>query len=176
MKPIFVLVGPTCSGKTFLAERCGRRRLITCTTRNPRRGETNGVDYHFLTREEFDSQEMLCATKIIGCSYGIRPADIAQAEVAILDPAGLAPFEQACQSLKRKVYFIFVSCSRDIRYARALERGDDPAVVERRFAHDDYDFDRIPGIAHYTIHMDKGGDDPVYRLTRYMSEIEGARA
>ncbi|XP_022651874.1 membrane-associated guanylate kinase, WW and PDZ domain-containing protein 3-like isoform X5 [Varroa destructor] len=32
-------------------------RTVPCTTRTPRVGEVNGVDYHFLTREEFASLE-----------------------------------------------------------------------------------------------------------------------
>ncbi|MDR0692971.1 MAG: guanylate kinase [Puniceicoccales bacterium] len=39
-----------------LLERVGAenlRRIVTTTTRQPRRGEVNGIDYHFIGREEF---------------------------------------------------------------------------------------------------------------------------
>ena len=58
---LLVLAGPAGSGKSTLCERLvesgsGFSRVITTTTRNPRPGETNGVDYHFLTPAEFDAR------------------------------------------------------------------------------------------------------------------------
>ena len=49
--------GPTASGKTTVCrkardlENCAYS--ISCTTRAPREGEQDGVDYHFLTKEDF---------------------------------------------------------------------------------------------------------------------------
>ncbi len=56
---LLILAGPAGSGKTTLCERLVAdnekvERLVTCTTRSPRPGEQNGVDYHFLTNEDFD--------------------------------------------------------------------------------------------------------------------------
>lgn len=56
---LFVISGPAGVGKTTV---CGRlrevhagqlRRAVSATTRPPREGETDGVDYHFLSLEEF---------------------------------------------------------------------------------------------------------------------------
>jgi guanylate kinase len=54
-----VITGPTASGKTTVANRMaeifpGSARFVTSTSRAPREGEVHGVDYHFLTREEFE--------------------------------------------------------------------------------------------------------------------------
>lgn len=55
--PIFILSAPSGTGKTtildILARKRGLERGITCTTRKPRRGERNGVDYHFLDESRF---------------------------------------------------------------------------------------------------------------------------
>ncbi|MCX7872288.1 MAG: guanylate kinase [Verrucomicrobiae bacterium] len=56
---VIVVSAPSGAGKTTL---CGNLlktdknvvRAITCTTRTPRTGEKHGVDYYFLTREEFE--------------------------------------------------------------------------------------------------------------------------
>lgn len=58
---LLVLAGPAGSGKTTLCERMvketpGFERVVTSTTRAPRPGEVNGVHYHFLSPEQFDTK------------------------------------------------------------------------------------------------------------------------
>jgi guanylate kinase len=52
-----VLSGPSGAGKTTVCRRLiaqyGYERSISATTRPPRAGERDGVDYHFMTRERF---------------------------------------------------------------------------------------------------------------------------
>jgi guanylate kinase len=54
---LVVMSGPSGSGKTTIKERLRRhpdvRVAITVTTRQPRKDEQDGRDYHFVTREEF---------------------------------------------------------------------------------------------------------------------------
>jgi guanylate kinase len=56
---VFVITGPSGVGKgTLIAELCrrmpGLELSVSATTREPRPGEEEGRDYHFLSREEFD--------------------------------------------------------------------------------------------------------------------------
>ena len=57
---IVILSGPSGVGKTTIVKRllsdCDQplRMSVSATTRPPRPGEENGVDYHFLDQEEFD--------------------------------------------------------------------------------------------------------------------------
>lgn len=61
-KPVLlILAGPAGSGKTTLCDRFAGDhrdfgRVVTATTRAPRPGEQNGVDYHFLSVAEFDKK------------------------------------------------------------------------------------------------------------------------
>ena len=52
-----ILSGPSGVGKSAVADRLLKdlhiRRAVTATTRAPRTGEKDGVDYHFLSRDEF---------------------------------------------------------------------------------------------------------------------------
>ncbi len=52
-----VISGPSGAGKTTvcrgLIAQYGYERSISATTRAPRAGESDGVDYHFMTRERF---------------------------------------------------------------------------------------------------------------------------
>jgi guanylate kinase len=55
---ILVLVAPSGGGKTTMAKRILRdfnqvRFSVSATTRPPRKGEEDGVNYHFISKEEF---------------------------------------------------------------------------------------------------------------------------
>ncbi|MCB1206961.1 MAG: guanylate kinase [Verrucomicrobiae bacterium] len=55
-----VVSGPSGSGKTTLCRRFSERDdeavyAVSATTRAPRDGERNGIDYHFLDRSEFEA-------------------------------------------------------------------------------------------------------------------------
>ena len=57
-----ILSAPSGGGKTTIARRLLERRpdvgySVSCTTREPRAGETDGRDYRFLTREAFHAFE-----------------------------------------------------------------------------------------------------------------------
>jgi guanylate kinase len=56
------------------------RYSISCTTRQPRPGERNGFDYHFLDRADFDDRvakgEFLEHAEVHGNCYGTLKADI----------------------------------------------------------------------------------------------------
>ena len=75
---LVVVSGPAGSGKgTVLGELLrdgGYRFSVSATTRAPRAGEVDGVNYHFLTREEFERRiaagEMLEYTEYCGNFYG----------------------------------------------------------------------------------------------------------
>jgi guanylate kinase len=78
-KPI-VFVGPSGIGKGTIIEKLrelypGRFDFsISHTTRQPRQGETDGVQYHFVTREKFEEMiekgELLEHTEVHGNYYG----------------------------------------------------------------------------------------------------------
>jgi len=56
---IFILSAPSGAGKTTLGRALREefphiRYSISHTTRSPRKGETDGVDYHFISREDFE--------------------------------------------------------------------------------------------------------------------------
>ena len=81
---LLIVSGPSGSGKTTLCRRAEAAGLtaysISCTTRAPRPGEQDGVDYHFLTPEVFAAKvaagEFLEHATVHGNSYGTLKADI----------------------------------------------------------------------------------------------------
>lgn len=58
---LFIVSGPAGSGKTTVCDRMldevpGVQRVVTTTTRAPRRGEVDKVDYYFYGRETFEAK------------------------------------------------------------------------------------------------------------------------
>ena len=58
-KKVVVIAGPSGSGKNAIINEILSRyprcvRLVTATTRKPRPGEKDGIDYHFLTQQKFE--------------------------------------------------------------------------------------------------------------------------
>ncbi len=56
---LFVISGPAGAGKGTIVKNLLEKHpdvgvSVSCTTRNPRPGEVNGVNYHFVTDEKFD--------------------------------------------------------------------------------------------------------------------------
>jgi guanylate kinase len=81
---LLVVSGPSGSGKTTLCRRIAGENeahySISCTTRPPRPGETNGKDYHFLTREEFlakrENGDFLESAEVHGNLYGTLRTEV----------------------------------------------------------------------------------------------------
>lgn len=82
---LVLVVAPSGSGKDTLMEAAEAafphlKTLVTCTTREPRRGEVQDVDYHFLTREVFQKKieqgEFLEWAEYGGNVYGTLKASI----------------------------------------------------------------------------------------------------
>jgi guanylate kinase len=85
MSKVFVITGPSGVGKgTLIRELCKRvpdlELSISATTREPREGEQNGRDYHFLTREEFDrrveAEDFLEFATYSGNRYGTLRTEV----------------------------------------------------------------------------------------------------
>ena len=82
---LIVLSGPSGVGKDsvlklILKERNDLKLSISYTTRPPRHGEVNGIDYHFVSKEEFEELindgEMLEYATYCGNYYGTRSFEI----------------------------------------------------------------------------------------------------
>ena len=88
---IVILSGPSGSGKTTVVSRLIELspvrlvKSVSATTRAPRPGERNGVDYHFLTDEDFrrrlDSEEFIEHAEVFssGFLYGTLRSEVENA-------------------------------------------------------------------------------------------------
>ncbi len=145
MACVFVITGPSGVGKGTLI-RGLRERLpalelsVSATTRAPRPGEQDGIDYHFLTREEFDRRvregDFVEHADYAGRSYGTLRSEL-EARVRAGTPIVLEIEVQGARQVRASVpdaVQVFIAPpSLDELRTRLIGRGtDDPEGVERR--------------------------------------------
>jgi guanylate kinase len=151
--PLLILISaPSGGGKTtlcqqLLAARPGMMRAVTCTTRPPREGERDGVDYYFLDASSFlkrvEAGNFLEHATVYGHSYGTLKSEVLgklrQGKDVLLnvDVQGAATIRQKAQEepeLKRSLVSIFLTpASMSVLEGRLRKRGTDaPAVIQKR--------------------------------------------
>jgi guanylate kinase len=142
---VFVITGPSGVGKgtliRTLLERVPELELSTsATTRRPRPGETQGVDYHFLSDEEF--AERVAAGDFVewaeysGRRYGTLRSELedrVRAGVPVVLEIEVQGARQVRETVPDAVQVFIAPPSLDALKLRLVGRGtDDPEEVERR--------------------------------------------
>jgi guanylate kinase len=151
--PLLVVISaPSGGGKTtlcheILAARPDMARAITCTTREPRGDEKDGVDYYFLDAGSFlkrvQAGNFLEHATVYGQSYGTLKSEVlgklrAGKDVLLnIDVQGAAAVRKCAEEdpeLKRALVTVFLTpASLTILEARLQKRGTDtPAVIQKR--------------------------------------------
>jgi guanylate kinase len=121
-------------------KRCpGLQLAVSATTREPRDGEVNGRDYHFLTREDFDRRvaagEFIEHAEYAGHRYGTLWSELARPARGIVLEVDVQGARQVRDTLpEAKRIFIEPPSLEDL--ARRLDRrgADSPDQIERRLA------------------------------------------
>jgi guanylate kinase len=142
---VFVITGPSGVGKgTLIRGLMGRLEQlelsVSATTRAPRPGERDGVDYHFLTREEFDRRvadgDFVEHADYAGRSYGTLRSEL-EARVRAGTPVVLEIEVQGARQVRaampEAVQVFIAPPSLEALRTRLIGRGtDDAEEVERR--------------------------------------------
>jgi guanylate kinase len=150
---VLIISGPAGSGKTTLCDQLleefpdSVQRLVTTTSRLPRPGETDGVDYHFLSADVFEQRiqdgRFIEWAKVHGRYYGSQREHIEAllgtgSDLLLnIDVQGAHSFreEQASNpALAGRVRCIFIK-PRSMEQIRERLRGrgsDDEAEINRR--------------------------------------------
>jgi len=151
--PLLVLLSaPSGGGKTTLFQQLlqaqpGMARAITCTTREPRANEKDGVDYYFLDAGSFlkrvQAGNFLEHATVFGHSYGVLKAEVLgklrQGKDVLLnvDVQGAATIRQRAeedQEIKKALVSVFLTPpSLAVLEERLRRRGTDSLpVIQKR--------------------------------------------
>jgi guanylate kinase len=142
---LYIIAAPSGAGKSslvaaLLADDRSARLSVSYTTRAPRTGETEGKDYHFVSRETFDSMrefgEFLESAEVYGNLYGTSKRWIDDALASRQDVVLEIDWQGARQvkAIFPDAISIFVlPPSIEALKARLESRGKDSAeVIQRR--------------------------------------------
>jgi guanylate kinase len=142
--PILVITGPSGVGKGTLIkgllERVpGLQLAVSATTRRPREGEVNGVDYHFLSEEDFDRRvaagEFVEHAEYAGNRYGTLKSELSRPARGILLEIDVQGARQVRERLpEAKLIFIEPPSFEDLERRLAGRGSDQPEQIERRLA------------------------------------------
>lgn len=160
---IYVFMGKSSVGKDYIVKKVLENNknielAVSHTTRPIRKNEQNGVEYHFISQENFlkkQSNSYFIETRkyntydkngnkavwYYGLSYNAIQGDVDY--IVILDLKGLNELIAAIGD--NKIEIIYIKADDEVRYKRALNREgkmteDQIKEVERRFIADDKDF------------------------------------
>jgi guanylate kinase len=154
-EPLLILISaPSGGGKTtlcdnLLASRMDMERAVTCTTREPRKGEKDGVDYYFFSAAEFQRRqragEFIEHATVYGNRYGILKSELlgklrSGRDVLLnVDVQGAATIRgrvKAEPELKRALVTVFLAPPSIAELGARLKNraADSAAVIRKRLA------------------------------------------
>jgi guanylate kinase len=139
-----ILVGKAASGKDNLRKRLeskGFKYAVSYTTRPPREGEEDGVDYLFIKDET--AQQMIDAgnfyeyVEFNGWIYGTTKLQFWSDDLFIMTPKGISHIKPED---RKKSFIIYLDVDVNTRKERLLQRDMPGDSLERRIEADEIDF------------------------------------
>ena len=160
-----VLAGPTGVGKTTVARALAADSghfvfSVSVTTRPPRRGERDGADYEFVSREDFEHMvragELAEWASVHDCLYGTPRRNLTRSDgrrvLLDIDVQGAA---QVRDSVPSAVFVFLLPPSLEVLLARLSGRGTEPSEeIVRRLRVARSELARVPEFDHVLVNDD----------------------
>lgn len=179
-----IILGKTASGKSRIVDELakqGYKKIVTTTTRPARKGEIDGVDYNFISEEEFKElintryfAEWKKYDTVDGTWYYGSPLDeISRSDnksIVILTPDG---YRDIKDELDDHVAIYIYANNKTIR-SRLSNRGDKKEEADRRIKQDNKDFKDAEFLADRIFYNneDKDISDLVDEICKYLKTRE----
>ncbi len=161
---VFVITGPSGVGKGTLigALRARQPQLalsVSATTRSPRPGECDGVDYHFLSDQQFDAAiaagSFVEHARYAGHRYGTLREELSrhlEAGRPVVLEIEVQGARQVRATLPEAVQVFIAPPSLDALRTRLVGRGTDtPATVQARLRTAEQELAAQPEFAHVVV-------------------------
>ena len=178
MYKVVAIMGKSASGKTTLQKAIAREfdvnEIVSTTTRPKRDREKEGVDYKFVTIEQFTEKvlngDMLEADDFNDWFYGteISALNENKVNVGVFTPNGV---EALAQDGRIDLKVIYIDADDKQRLLRSLNRETNPDVAEicRRYFADEKDFcdDRMGELADMNLNVmtiTSNGSKSIYQI------------
>lgn len=135
MNKRIIICGHGGSGKDYLKNKLVEKGFnpgISFTTRKPRVGEIDGVDYYYCSDEKFNSmiknQELYEYKEFRGWFYGTSLKEFYSAEIFIMTPPSI---KELSKKDRKKSFIIYLDIDERIRKMRLSSRNDVDSVDRR---------------------------------------------
>ena len=164
MAKVFVITGPSGVGKGTLIRgllaRVPELELsVSATTRPPRPGEHDGVEYHFLSEAEFDAHlaagDFIEHARYSGHRYGTLRSELDKrlgAGVPVVLEIEVQGARQVRTALPDSVAVFIAPPSREALRARLVGRGTDPPEqIDERMRTAERELEAQPEFAHVVV-------------------------
>jgi guanylate kinase len=147
-----ILAGKAASGKDYARkqlENYGFRYCVSHTTRPPRDGEINGLDYYFISLDSaihhFILKDLFYEyVEFNGWIYGTSLDEFKKSDIFIMTPSGIAKLKPMD---REESLIVYVDIPENIRRERLMKRND-ADNAERRLATDEKDFENFTDFDH----------------------------
>jgi guanylate kinase len=146
-----IIIGHGASGKDTLKQRFierGGSLEVSYTTRPIRKGEKEGIDYHYVTKDKFVS--MINNNEFIqfdrfgtGNYYGTHKSEWKSKGIFIMTPIGVINLLSKYPELRKNIFIIFINIPEEIRRQRLIKRNDPNDTIERRLESDRIQFKSV---------------------------------
>jgi guanylate kinase len=175
---LFVLSSPSGAGKTTLARRLlaaepGMTLSVSVTTRPMRPAEKDGVDYHFIDRDEFRRRaaagDLLEHAEVFGNGYGTprAPVDAWLAEgrdvLFDVDWQGAAQLRDSPLAADIASVFILPPSIGELHRRLVARNQDAPETVERRMAQARGEIEHCPEYDYVVVNDDLAASEAALR-------------
>jgi guanylate kinase len=148
----------------------GLQLAVSATTRSPREGEANGVDYHFLSPDDFDRRvaagEFVEHASYAGNRYGTLKSELARPARGIVLEIDVQGARQVRDALPEAVQvFIEPPSFEDLEARLARRASDRPVEIARRLEAAKQELDAATEFDHRIV------NDDLQRALRELEEL-----
>ncbi len=141
---LFVVSGPSGVGKSTLCRNMlallpGLRLSVSCTTRSPRTGETDGKEYRFITKEDFwnriNQGKFVEWAEVYGQMYGTPWSELEtgpDSQTDLLLDIDVQGARQVMKTRSHAVTIFILPPSLEVLKHRLMQRGTDSAEEQAK--------------------------------------------